>query len=209
MTRLLIVGAGGHAAVVAEMAELVGAWEQICFVDNKYPDLTSIIDLPVVGNSSAIPGLISDEADFVIAIGNNQTRLKLHHEILDAGGRVVSVVHPSAVVSPSAMIEKGSVVMAQAVINARTTIGAACIINTGATIDHDCRIEPAVHISPGAHLAGGVSVGEQTWIGIGASVVNNVSIGSNSIVGAAAGVLNDVPAGRTVVGTPAREVSTR
>ena len=85
MTRLVIVGAGGHAAVVAEMAELVGAWEHICFVDDKYPDLTSTIDLPVVGNLSAIPGLINDKAEFVIAIGNNQTRLKLHREIVFVG----------------------------------------------------------------------------------------------------------------------------
>jgi len=207
VTRLVIVGAGGHAAVVAEMADLVGAWENICFIDDKYPDLASIIDLPVVGNSSAIPGLINDKADFVIAIGNNQTRLKLHHEIVETGGRVVSVIHPSAVVSPSVILEKGSVVMAQAVINARTTIGAACIINTGATVDHDCRLEPAVHISPGAHLAGGVSVGEQTWIGIGASVVNNVSIGASVIIGAGAAVLDNVPAHQTVVGIPAREIS--
>ena len=209
MTQLVIVGAGGHAAVVAEAAELVGVWEQICFVDDKYPELSNIIDLPVVGNFSAIPDLVNDNAEFVIAIGNNRTRLKLHREIVEAGGRVVSVIHPSAVVSASATIEKGTVVMAQAAINARATVGAACIINTGATIDHDCRLESAVHISPGAHLAGGVSVGECSWVGIGASVVNNVLIGSNSIVGAAAGVLKDVSADVTVVGTPAIEVSTR
>ena len=55
MTRLIIVGAGGHAAVVAEAAQLERAWDEICFIDDKYPGTREIIGLPVVGDLSAVP----------------------------------------------------------------------------------------------------------------------------------------------------------
>lgn len=205
MNRLVIVGAGGHAAVVAEAAQLDGIWDDICFVDDKYPDIDEIIGRPVVGDLSAVQKLSVDGASFIVAIGNNETRLKVHEKIARNGGHLVSVIHPSAAVSHSAILQPGTAVMAQAAINARTSIGIACIVNTGATLDHDCRLESGVHISPGANLAGGVTVGERAWIGLGASVINNVSIGSAAVVGACAAVLTDVPANRTVVGIPASE----
>jgi len=206
MTRLIIVGAGGHAAVVAEAAQLAGPWDDICFVDDKYPDIDEIVGFPVVGELSAIPKLQTDQTEFIVAIGNNQTRLELHEKIESSGGRLVSVIHPSASVSPTAIVKPGTVILAQAAINARATIGVACIVNTGATVDHDCQIESGVHISPGANLAGGVSIGTRAWIGMGASVINNVSIGSAAIIGAAAAVLSDVAANQKVVGVPAREI---
>ena len=209
MTRLVIVGAGGHAAVVAEAAELQGAWDDICFVDDKYPDVDEVLGFPVVGDSSAVHALISDQVEFIVAIGDNGTRLELHRQIDDSGGHFVTVVHPSACVSSSARVQPGTVILAQAVVNARATIDVACIVNTAATIDHDCEIQAAVHISPGAHLAGGVSVGERAWVGIGASVMNDVSIGSNAVIGASAAVIADVETNSTAVGVPARRISHR
>lgn len=208
MTRLVIVGAGGHAAVVAESAQLQGAWDDICFVDDKYPDLTEVIGLPVIDDLAAVERLQGEQAQFIVAIGSNDTRLRLHKSIAGVG-RMASVVHPSATVSRSAIVQPGTAIMAQAVINARAKIGAACVVNTSATIDHDCVIGSGVHVSPGANLAGGVSVGEAAWIGIGASVTNNVSIGAAAIVGAAAAVVGDVAPNQTVVGIPAREMVRR
>ena len=207
MTRLVILGAGGHAAVVAEAAQLEGAWDDICFVDDKYPDVSEIIGLRVVGDLSAVQELKADRVEFIVAIGNNHVRLELHQKIASSGGHLVSVVHPSTTVSRSASVQPGTVIMAQAAINARTVIGVACIVNTGATIDHDCQIESGVHISPGANLAGGVSVGERAWIGIGAIVMNDVSIGPNAIIGASAAVITDVAANNTVVGIPAKQIN--
>jgi acetyltransferase-like isoleucine patch superfamily enzyme len=80
-------------------------------------------------------------------------------------------------------------------------------VNTGATVDHDCMLGNYVHISPGAHLAGYVVVGDRSWIGIGASVRDGAVIGSDCIIGAGATVLSDVASGQTVVGLPARPMS--
>ena len=207
MTRLVIVGAGGHAAVVAEAARLQGEWDDICFIDQQYPDVSQVIGLPVVGNMTFVASLQADDVEFIVGIGDNDTRLKVHEELSSDGAGFAVVVHPSASVSRSASVQSGTVIMAQAVVNARSTVGVACIINTGATVDHDCQLGSAVHLSPGVNIAGGVSVGTKTWIGIGAVVVNKVSIGDGVIVGAGAAVLDNVPAHQTVVGVPAREIN--
>lgn len=75
--------------------------------------------------------------------------------------------------------------MANAVINCGSKIGKGVIVNTAATIDHDNQIGNFVHISPSAHLAGTVTIGDETWIGIGASISNNLNICGGCTIGAA------------------------
>ncbi|MBU1329272.1 MAG: sugar O-acetyltransferase [Gammaproteobacteria bacterium] len=52
-----------------------------------------------------------------------------------------------------------------------------------------------------------ISVGRNVWIGAGALVLPGVTIGDDAVVGAGSVVTRDVPAGCTVVGNPARLVS--
>ena len=204
MRRLLIIGAGGHGAVVAESALSSEQWREIAFLDDRFPSLNDVFGFPVIGVTAALIECLSDDSEFVVAIGDNDVRLRYQSAIESGGGRMATVVDPSAVVSQSSQIGHGSVIMATCVINARSVLGRGVIINTAATIDHDCVLADGVHISPGAHLAGEVRVGERAWIGLGATVNSGTHIGAASIVGASAAVINDIPAGATVVGVPAR-----
>ncbi len=52
-----------------------------------------------------------------------------------------------------------------------------------------------------------VSIGRNVWIGGGALILPGVTIGDDAIVGAGAVVTRDVVSGATVVGNPARPVS--
>jgi serine O-acetyltransferase len=51
-------------------------------------------------------------------------------------------------------------------------------------------------------------IGNDVIIGCGARILGNISVGDGAVIGANAVVLEDVPAGATVVGVPARVVST-
>jgi serine O-acetyltransferase len=53
------------------------------------------------------------------------------------------------------------------------------------------------------------TIGDNVFIGAGARVLGDICIGDNAKVGANAVVLHDVPATETVVGAPARVVSSR
>ena len=209
MTKLVIIGAGEHGAVVADAALLMAKWSEIVFLDDKDFGGATVLGIPVVGRVDHWADLVDEDVEFFVAIGGNARRLEVLLAIESQQEAITSIVHPSAVVSPFAIVDPGVVVCAGAVINPRATIGRGSIVNTGATIDHDCVIGDGVHISPGANLAGGISVGDRSWIGIGASVRDGVTIGRDVVVGAGAAVVSDIADGKTVGGVPARTLSIR
>ena len=212
MSDLLILGAGGHAKVVAETAISSGVASSVAFLDDRCigPDACPpLLGWPVIG-----PLALSSQADTrsqfdaaVVAIGHAATRLHWIRQLQAAGFNLPVLMNPTAWVSPSAQLGPASVVFAQVAVHAQASIGTGAIPNTGCSVDHDAQISDAVHICPGARLAGEVQVGRCSWIGIGASVIQQVSIGSDVTVGAGAAVIRDLADGVTAVGVPARVVS--
>jgi sugar O-acyltransferase (sialic acid O-acetyltransferase NeuD family) len=140
----------------------------------------------------------------VVGIGNCKIRTKLHAQLVDAGAKLVPVIHPRAIIGVDCCIGSGSVILANAVINYGATLSAAVIINTAAIVDHDCVIGEGAHICPGVNLAGQVSVGNCSWVGIGSSVKELIRIGCDVTIGAGAAVISDIPDGKTAIGVPAK-----
>jgi sugar O-acyltransferase (sialic acid O-acetyltransferase NeuD family) len=206
MTRLLIVGAGGHGAVVAEAAVAAGKWSEIAFLDDD-GSKAQVLEFPILGTSGEMSSFLDGDTEVFVAIGDNRRRLELLRSIAKENAKLATVIHPTATISPSAAISAGTVACAGVIVNARATVGLGCILNTAATIDHDCAIEDGVHVSPGANLGGIVHVGSCTWIGIGSSVREGTRIGRDSMVGAGSAVVSDVVDGVTVGGVPARVLS--
>lgn len=202
---LILYGAGGHAKVIADMAEGT-AWTIKGVIDTnkggehllaKYPIYLKPENLPLYGASR-----------WVVAIGSNAIRKKVVEEELR--GKPFGIIQDkTAIVSPYVQIGEGTVIMPAAVINVDARIGKHCIINTAASIDHDCVLGDYVHISPNASLAGSVSVGEGTHVGIGATVIQGIKIGRWCTIGAGAVIIRDVPDGCTVVGNPGKIIKQR
>lgn len=203
MSNLLILGAGGHGKVVADIALLMGRWDNIAFLDDR-KDLQNVAGISVIGKLEHYDRLRSCYQCAFVAIGDNKARIKWMERLYSSGYVIPSLIHPRSVISQTSCIGPGSVVMAGSVINACSVIGKGCIINTGATIDHDNVIEDGVHISPGVHIAGSVSIGQNTWLCIGSCVINNIKIGRNSIIAAGTTVISDVSDSVLVAGVPAK-----
>jgi sugar O-acyltransferase (sialic acid O-acetyltransferase NeuD family) len=203
MKGLLLLGAGGHGRVVADMAEASG-WESVEFLDDRWPEMSNNLAWPVVGKMADLSRFLDHEIAALATVGDNRFRLGCHRKLTRRDVVVPSIVHPSAIVSSHTHIGAGTVIMPNAVVNAGAVVGESVIINTGATIDHDCRIADGVHISPGAHLAGGVWVGEESWVGIGSAVKEGTRIGRGVICGAGCAVVADIEDDMLVVGVPAK-----
>lgn len=196
--QLIIIGAGGHGRVAADIARLNG-YEGILFLDDN-EDVHTCGNYPVAGaaaRAGALPG------DVFIGIGDSRIRRDFCERYR---GRLVTLIHPDAVIAVGAEVGDGSVVMAGAVINPGSKVGAGCIVNTCASIDHDCMVGDYVHLAVGAHLSGTVTVGSNTWLGAGAVVSNNISICGDCIIGAGAVVVRNIEEPGTYVGVPAGKV---
>ena len=189
------MGAGGHAKVVIEIAELLNYTIAGIFDQNK--DIKTILNYPV---SHTLENL-ANQASVFYALGSN---LKRQNNVENYRSSDINLIHPSAIISKNIEIGLGNVIMPGVIINSSAIIGNHCIINTGASVDHDCVIADYVHISPNVALAGNVTVLEGAQVGIGSSVKQNVTIGKWSVVGAGAVVIADVPDNVIVVGNPAK-----
>ena len=201
MNSLLIVGAGGHGKVVCDLAK--NYFSEIIIADDGKVG-SEVLGCKV--KFSVEDALNNEKCDFIIAIGNNETRKKLFLKFIEKGFTPVTLVHPSAIIGEEVEIGRGTVVFANAVINPQAKIGVGCIINTSALIEHDCEIGEFTHICPAAKMAGTVKIGQECFIGIGSVIVNNISVESRITVGAGTVVVKDLIDAGTYVGNPAKKI---
>lgn len=203
MSGVLILGAGGHGKVVADIllcqrVPLLGFLD-----DNPATWKSECLGLPVLGAIESYQDY--KPTGLVLGIGNNRVRQKIVERLSqEAEGLWINAIHPTAILADSVQLGNGVVIAAGTVVNPDTVLGDHLIVNTGATIDHDCVIEEYVHLAPGVHLAGGVKVGQGTLIGIGAAVIPYRSIGCWATVGAGAVVVRDISNKVIAKGVPAR-----
>lgn len=195
--KVIVIGAGGHGRVIADIIALSGD-VVLGFLDDKYP--SEFPNITILGKLNDIDQY-KQEASFIVGIGDNQTRKKIMKSM---NVDLYTAIHPTAVIASDIKIGEGTVVMANAVINTGSKIGKGVIVNTAATVDHDCSISDYVHISPGVHLGGTVCIGTETWIGIGAVVSNNIDICERCVIGAGALVLKKIVQSGIYFGVPAK-----
>jgi len=207
--RLILLGGGGHAAVVAESARAAG-WSVTEYLDDDPGTEARARDVGL-----ARRGALDDLAELAgardsvavhTAVGDGESRARWVMRAQELGLEIATIIDPTATVSPSARIDEGVFIAPRAVINARARIARGVIINTFAIVEHDCAIGAFSHIAPRAVLSGEVTVGEGTLIGAGAIVCPQVRIGRGVTVGAGAVATTDIDH-CTAVGMPARALA--
>ena len=204
---VIVVGAGGHGAVVAD-ALLAEGRTVLGFVD-PWPD--TAIGLPGLDLLGSDDNL-DPEAGYDLANGIGGTGAGGHPDLrrrvqarLEAQGfHFTGVRHPSAVVSPHVTLGDGVQLLARSVVQAGARIETGAIVNTGVIIEHGCRIGAFTHCASGAILCGDVEVGEGSHIGAGAVIRQGVRLEPGVVVGAGAVVLEAGVGEGMLIGVPAR-----
>ncbi len=197
--KVILVGAGGHAKVIADIVRKKGDIV-VGFLDDGKEIGSEFFGSKIVGRTSDMEKFYDYKQ--IIAIGNGAVREKLSCANVD----FYTAIHPTAVIGEGVTIGKGTAVMAGAIINADTKIGNHAIINSGAVVEHDNIIEDFAHVSPGATVCGTVHIGKLSWIGGGACVKNNVNITGEVLVGVGACVVKDITEAGVYTGVPAKKI---
>lgn len=211
--QIVIVGAGGFGREALDVLDEVNrssrepGYELLGVLDDRPSDLNlerlSARGVPWLGAVGSWLQQVQD-ARFVVAIGAPGVRKKVVGELVAAGLRPATLVHPRAMVGSAMTIGDGSVVCGGVHISTNVRIGAHVHLNPNATVGHDSELRDYASVNPGAIISGDVVVGEGALIGAGAVVLQGLTVGADGLVGASACVVRDVPTGATVKGVPAR-----
>lgn len=202
--RLAILGGGGFAREVAEVAEMCGYSVAACFSLDA-------------GSFAAIHRGYLDElereaADFdgvALGVGATDRRsLRRRQDLIDwlLARRIAcpALVSPHAVVAANALIGDGAFVAHGVIVGLDTQVEPFGLVNSGAILGHDVAIATNAIVAPGAFIGGGSSVGSGSLIGPLAKVLQGVAIGEDVIVGIGCTALRSVADGSTIWPRPDR-----
>ncbi|TGN39927.1 acetyltransferase [Marinobacter confluentis] len=192
----ILLGAGGHARVVLELAIACGASVKgVCDPELSGRGVSLWHTVPVLGGDDYLNGVTPEDVWILNGIGmmpGSGVRHSIFQRLSQAGFEFPALTHPAAWVAGSATLEAGAQIMAGAIVQAGVFVGLNTIINTRSSVDHDSLIGSHCHIAPGVTLCGDVQVGDHTFIGAGATVIQSVAVGANAFVKAGQVVTGNV-----------------
>ena len=200
MKRLALIGGGGFAKEVAEVAELCG-YSVVGCVD----DATAIrVAVPHWGGLGVLVQRRAEFDEVALAIG------AVDRNGFERRARIISMldqqelIHPK-LVSPRAILAKGvrlgaGVFIAHgAIVSVDAHIGRHVVLNSNAIIGHDAVVGEQTIVAPGAFIGGDARIGRRVLVGPGAQVLQGLSVGDQSIVSVGTVVLRSLPSASTTV----------
>lgn len=164
--NLLILGAGSQGPVVKEIAEALGIFSRIAFLDDDANNRLAIGPLADYKRlrhrfQAAIP-----------SFGNPQLRREYFDKLTDAGYAIPRLIHPSATISGSNVkLGEGVVIEAKVIIANGVTVGDNTILSAGCVLDKECIVEEDAHadcactVPRGSHVPRGTRIPAGTVYG--------------------------------------------
>ncbi|MEW8049637.1 MAG: NeuD/PglB/VioB family sugar acetyltransferase [Candidatus Thiodiazotropha endolucinida] len=203
---LVIIGSGGHACCVGDVAQLAG-YAAIGFIDRTRRKGESINRLPILGGDE----LLLDDTFvgghcFAIGIGNPVARRRYGELLLNRKADCPAIVNPSSFVSATATLGNGVLLMGMNAVNHGARLDDFVALDWQVTIGHGAHLGRAVFAGPGSRVAGDVICGEEAYLGLGCQVIEGVRIGRGSLIGAGSTVTRDIPEHMVAVGSPAKAI---
>jgi acetyltransferase-like isoleucine patch superfamily enzyme len=153
-SNLLILGAGQYGAVAKEVAESLGVFNKISFLDDNNDK--------AIGKLCEYEKFVGEYPNAFVAIGNADVRLEYIQKLEEACFNVVILVSPKAYVSPSAQLMKGTIVEPMAVVNANSTICKGVFVCAGAVVNHNSFVGDVCQLDCGSVVGSNVILPAKT-----------------------------------------------
>lgn len=211
MQDIVIVGAGGTSLHISQIIDDLNIEKKryniIGFLDDDAAKAgKTFCGYPVVGKVSAFSKF--DKCQFIIAgfaSDKDISRVsRVFHNMGFPLGRFETIIHPTATVSKHAIIGKGSVISAGVRIMPEAKIGNHVCILPNSYISHHVAIQDFANLANSVSTAGSTVIGTGCYLGANCSIIGGITIGDNSLIGMGAVVIKDVDPNSVMVGNPAK-----
>lgn len=180
MSKLVLIGGGGHCKSVLDAALRMKAFQEIVILDPNLSVGSKVLGCAVYGNDDKLSELrkkgFNNAFVTVGCVGDTSLRRKLAEKADLYSFGYPRIIDPSAVVSEFAKVDSGVFIGKNAVINAGVQIGEHAIINTGSIVEHNCRIGAFTHVAVSATVCGDCNIEEDVFIGASATLIQGLRI---------------------------------
>lgn len=209
---LVIFGAGGNGKYgiefIMEENKTTRQWEQIVFVDDVV-DESEMVGFSVYSFADFQKHYApEDEVEFLISVGDPDSREKVYQMISAAGYRFATYISRDSYISPSCKIGEGCAIISSR-IGALSTIGKNTLMMGFAHVGHDCTIGSHCILGIYAVIGGHSVLGSNLFVGAHSAVRDGITVGDHSVISLASAVLKDIPSNSVVIGNPARVLPRR
>jgi sugar O-acyltransferase (sialic acid O-acetyltransferase NeuD family) len=201
---LCIVGCGGHARSVADVA-LDSGMATLIFVDPRARDGEEILGYTVATPAQFLASGVRAR-HHIIALGDNAKREVEYGSFGNSEVGLVSVIARDARIGRGVLIGEGVFVGFGAHLGPSARIGDDVIVNTRAVIEHEVSVGSHTHVAVCAVLLGRSRIGQRGTVGAGAIVLDGVDICDDVTIGAGAVVTRNIEVAGTYAGVPARRL---
>lgn len=218
MSKLYAVyGASGCGRSLMPVARQQLARQQepaeIVFIDDALTEITIVNGHRAMNYRQFKAEPVSFKA-VLIAIANSQVREKITLKLEQDGLPLWSAQADNMLLMDMVELGAGSALSPFVSIGSNVKIGKCFHANLYCYVEHDCVIGDFVTFAPGVKCNGNIHIEDHVYIGAGAVIKQGTPaqplvIGRGAVVGMGAVVTKSVPTGVTVVGNPARIVTTK
>ena len=218
MTKLYAVyGASGCGRSLMPVARQQLAREsdasEIVFIDDALESVAEV-NAHRAMNYLAFLNETASEKYVQIAIANSHVREKIAQRLKMDGIQLWSIIADNVVLMDQLELAEGSALSPFVTIGSNVKIGKCFQANLYSYVEHDCVIGDFVTFAPGVKCNGNIHIEDHVYIGAGAVIKQGTPaqplvIGRGAVVGMGAVVTKSVPAGVTVVGNPARILTSK
>lgn len=204
MKKVIIVGAGGHAAELRDYinhnnaARPADRIEVIGFIDDEEKNYQHYgFAEPFLGNIK--DHQVRTDVNYLMGIANLAYRKTIIENFNNSGGSFIGLIHPTAIISPSCEIGEGTVISHNASVGAKAKIGSYNMLNSRCTIGHDSKIGDYNFISPQVAVSGNTKIGNGNLLGTNSCTIPGITIGNDNKIAAGMVVYKPVGDGETVM----------
>lgn len=198
MQKVIIVGAGGHAAEIDEYiqycrAKSIGSFFEIAgFIDDN-PDSYKAYQFSAPFLGFIKNHQVQQDVEYLIGIANLTYRRPVIEKLHAAGARFANFIHPDIYLSASATIGQGVIISPNVNVGPNVVIGDYTLINSRCSLGHDTRIGSYNFISPNVCFSGFTTIGDENLFGINSATIPGITVGNRNKI--SAGMVLDKPVG--------------